>query len=149
MARIFHWFFMWKMDPMSGCNIRLVFTLPPSDSTLQYKRCVHFWNNFPCITSLEETEITEQVFAFFLVVNENVIISWIKVLIVDFPFYRKRDNKMYLTVFLNEKLPFLNNLPGLLILFFTLCKNVWISKIQEINLKNKYIAQLANIFFSS
>ena len=45
-------FFMWKMDPMSGCNIRLVSTLPPRDSTLQYKRCVHFWNNFPCITSL-------------------------------------------------------------------------------------------------
>jgi len=46
--------FMWKMDPMSGCNIRLVFTLPPkySSSTLQYKRYVHFWNNFPCITSL-------------------------------------------------------------------------------------------------
>jgi len=29
-------------------DIRLVFTLPPRDSTLQYKRCVHFWNNFPC-----------------------------------------------------------------------------------------------------
>ena len=40
-------FFKWKMDPMSGCNIRLVFTLPPRDSTLQYKRCVHLWNNFP------------------------------------------------------------------------------------------------------
>ena len=25
-------FCMWKMDPMSGCNIRLVFTLPPRDS---------------------------------------------------------------------------------------------------------------------
>ena len=37
---------MWKMDPRSGCNIRLVFTLPPRDSTLQYKRCVYFWNNF-------------------------------------------------------------------------------------------------------
>jgi len=44
-------FFMWKMDPMSGCNIRLVFTFPPRDSTLQYKRCVHLWDNFPCITS--------------------------------------------------------------------------------------------------
>ena len=33
-------------------NIRLVFALPPRDGTLQYKRCVHFWNNFPCITSL-------------------------------------------------------------------------------------------------
>ena len=28
------------MDPMSGCDTRLVFTLPPRDSTLQYKRCV-------------------------------------------------------------------------------------------------------------
>ena len=47
-------FLMWKMDPMSGGNIRLVFTLPPRDSTLQYKRCVHFWNNFLCITSLNQ-----------------------------------------------------------------------------------------------
>ena len=52
MTRIFHWFFMWKMNPMLGCDIRLVFTLPPRDSTLQYKRCVHLWNNFPCIITL-------------------------------------------------------------------------------------------------
>ena len=52
MTRIFHWFFMWKMDHMSGCDIRLVFTLPPRDSTLQYKRCVHLWNKFPCIITL-------------------------------------------------------------------------------------------------
>ena len=44
---------MWKMDPMSGFDIRLVFTLPPGDSTLQYKRCVHLWNNLPCIKSLQ------------------------------------------------------------------------------------------------
>ena len=43
---------MWKMDPMSGFDIRLVFTLPPRESTLQYKRCVNLWNNFPCITAL-------------------------------------------------------------------------------------------------
>ena len=43
---------MGKMDPMSGCNIRLVFTLPPRDSTLQYKRCVQLWNNSPYITPL-------------------------------------------------------------------------------------------------
>ena len=43
---------MWKMDPMPGWNIRLVFTLPPRENTLQYKRCVHFWNNFPGIKSL-------------------------------------------------------------------------------------------------
>ena len=52
MTSIFHWFFMWKMDPMSGCDIRLVFTLPPRDSTLQYKRCVQLWNNSPYITPL-------------------------------------------------------------------------------------------------
>ena len=49
MTRIFQWFFMWKMDPMSDFDTRLVFTLPLRDSTLQYKRCVHLWNNFPCI----------------------------------------------------------------------------------------------------
>ena len=52
MTRIFHRFFMWKMDPISGFDIRLGFTLPPRDSSLQYKRCVQFWNIFPCITSL-------------------------------------------------------------------------------------------------
>ena len=41
-----------KMDPMSGSDNRLVFTLPPRNSTLQYKRCVHLWNNFPCIITL-------------------------------------------------------------------------------------------------
>jgi len=28
--------------PMSGFDIRLMFTLAPRDSTLKYKRCVHF-----------------------------------------------------------------------------------------------------------
>ena len=57
MTRIFHRFFMWKMDPTSGCDIRLVFTLPPRDTTLQYKRCVHLWNNFPCIITLQTKNI--------------------------------------------------------------------------------------------
>ena len=48
-------FFMWKMDPMPGFDIRLAFTLPPRDSTLQYKRCVNLWNNFPCIITLMYT----------------------------------------------------------------------------------------------
>ena len=42
------------MNPMSGCDIRLVFTLQPRDSTLQYKRCVHLWNKFPYIITLWE-----------------------------------------------------------------------------------------------
>ena len=40
------------MDPMLGFDIFLEFTLPPSDSTLQYKKCVQLWNNFPCIITL-------------------------------------------------------------------------------------------------
>ena len=52
MTRRFHWLFMWKMDPMLGFDIRLVFPFPPRDSTLQYKKCVHLWNNFPCIIIL-------------------------------------------------------------------------------------------------
>ena len=37
------------MDSMSGCDKRFVFTFPPKDSTLQYKKCLNLWNNFPCI----------------------------------------------------------------------------------------------------
>ena len=52
MTRIFHTIIFVKMDSISGCDIRLVFTFPPKDSTLQYKKCVHLWNNFPCISTL-------------------------------------------------------------------------------------------------
>ena len=39
------------MDPMSGCDTpTLVFILEPKDSTLQYKKFVHHWNDFPCLT---------------------------------------------------------------------------------------------------
>ena len=40
---------------MSRIDIRLVFTLTPRDSALQYKRCVHLWNSFPCIITLGGT----------------------------------------------------------------------------------------------
>ena len=46
MTRIFHWFFYVK----DGSHVKL--RHPPRDRTLQYKTCVHFWNNFPCITTL-------------------------------------------------------------------------------------------------
>ena len=42
------------MDSMSGCDIRLVFTFPPKENTLQYKKCVHLWNNFPCFSTLSK-----------------------------------------------------------------------------------------------
>ena len=41
-----------KMDSMSDCDVRLVFTLQPKDSTLQYKKYIHLWNNFPCISTM-------------------------------------------------------------------------------------------------
>jgi len=60
-------FYSLWMDPMSGFDIRLVFTLPPSDSTLQYKTCVHFWNNFPCIKFLIQARCNlKQVCLYFL-----------------------------------------------------------------------------------
>ena len=37
MTRIIHRLFFVKIDSMSGCDTRLVFTFPPKDSTLQYK----------------------------------------------------------------------------------------------------------------
>ena len=40
------------MDPMSSCDIHPVLTFPPKDSTLQYKKCVNLWNNFPCNSTL-------------------------------------------------------------------------------------------------
>ena len=46
------WIIFVKMDSMSGCDIRLVFIFPPKDSTLQYKKCVHLWNNYLCIIIL-------------------------------------------------------------------------------------------------
>ena len=42
------------MNSLSGCDIRLVFTFPPKDSKMQYKKCVHLWNNFPCISTLKD-----------------------------------------------------------------------------------------------
>jgi len=53
---------MWKMDPMSGCDIRLVFTLPHRDSTLQYKIWVHLWNNFPYIITLHADKSLKKLF---------------------------------------------------------------------------------------
>ena len=35
-----------------------VFTLPPKESTMQYKRCAHLWNNFPCIINLSVNDVS-------------------------------------------------------------------------------------------
>ena len=67
---------MWKMDPMSGFDIRLVFTLPPSDSTLQYKRCIHLWNNFPYIKSFDQTKSRKHGKLEVLQVKNTLVYAW-------------------------------------------------------------------------
>ena len=53
MTRIFHWLFMWKMDPLSVFDMSvLCLHYPPVTVHCSAKRCVHLWNNFPCIKSL-------------------------------------------------------------------------------------------------
>ena len=47
--------FLWPEYFIDYFCVRLVFTFPPKDSTLQYKKCVHLWNNFPCIRTLITT----------------------------------------------------------------------------------------------
>ena len=57
MTRIIHWFFNWKMDPMSGCDmaadICLVFTLPPRDCSTKdaYTSEITFLALLPCMES--------------------------------------------------------------------------------------------------
>ena len=64
------------MDPMSGFGIRLVFTLPPSDSILQYKRCVHLWNNFPCIKSLAKIKDDLKLQIIYWVTKDTRLSCW-------------------------------------------------------------------------
>ena len=51
MTRIFHWLFLWKWISRQAVT-SVLFTFPPKDNTLQYKKCVHLRNNFPCISTL-------------------------------------------------------------------------------------------------
>ena len=39
------------MDPIMQALTSVLCLHYRPDSTLQYKRCVHLWNNFPCITT--------------------------------------------------------------------------------------------------
>ena len=51
MARIFHYFIILRWIP---CQVSTsVLCLHYRDSTLQYKRSVHFGNKFPCIITLQ------------------------------------------------------------------------------------------------
>ena len=50
------------MVPMSGCDIRFVFTLHSRDSTLQYKKCLHLWNNHGC----NARKVISEVYASFV-----------------------------------------------------------------------------------
>ena len=59
-------------DNRSGYDIRLVFTLPPKDSTLQYKRCVHLCNNFPCIITLNVAKWDCTHKEYILIINRRI-----------------------------------------------------------------------------
>ena len=66
-------FVMWKMDPMSGCDIRLVFTLQPRDRTLQHKQCVHLWNNYLYVIILWINSLINQLINKFIVKLLNCV----------------------------------------------------------------------------
>ena len=60
---------------MSDCDIRLVFTFPPNDRTLQHKICVHLWNNFSCISTLPAILsyfVNVANYIYFKIVNERL-----------------------------------------------------------------------------
>ena len=63
------------MDSLSGCDILLVFTFSPK---LQYKKCVHLWNNFPCISTLDSRihDVSKRRWVKFCLFSENVINDW-------------------------------------------------------------------------
>ena len=46
------YFIVFLCERWIPCDIRLDFTFQPRDSTLQYKKCLHLWNKFPCICTL-------------------------------------------------------------------------------------------------
>ena len=46
MTRIFHRLFVWKWIPFQAVTSMSCIYFSPKDSTLQYKTCVHLWNNF-------------------------------------------------------------------------------------------------------
>ena len=96
--------FLWKIDPMSGCDIHLVFTLLPRDRSLQYKKMRTLpWNNFSCIIILT-------IHPFRQLMNE-----WIKlVLKIRKNNFQKRNGRSHLkwTVYMDScwfRLQFLSN----------------------------------------
>ena len=53
--------------------------VPPIDSTLQYKRCIHLWNNLPCIITL----VKGQVFCFQFIYNYILKVTKLKKILLQ------------------------------------------------------------------
>ena len=68
------------MGPMSGFDIRLVFTLAPRYSTRQYKRCVHFIQTivFSKTIVLEKTTVFIKFVVLLKIVNDNPLFTIVK-----------------------------------------------------------------------
>ena len=52
MTRIFHRLFLWKWIPCQAVTSVLCLLFRPKTVHCSTKKCVHFWNNFPCISTL-------------------------------------------------------------------------------------------------
>ena len=84
LTRIFHWFLCKRWIPCHGCDIRLVFTLPPRVSTLQYKRCVHVWNNFPYFITLGPCIVYTTQLLYLMPHEVFKVIYWIYFVVIIF-----------------------------------------------------------------
>ena len=95
-----------KIDSMSGFDIRLVFTFPPKDSTLQYKKSVHLLNNFPCISTLINTMYLFGIvyLSIYLSVFLSIIhlSTYLSIFLSVWMFFCFVSLSIYLTIFLSR-----------------------------------------------
>ena len=79
------------MDPMSGSDIRFLFTLKPR-STLQYEKCIHLWNNYIYILSLWTVRYTQ--YSVHVSAKRMVKSEWIPVELMIFYYLFSRVSKI-------------------------------------------------------
>ena len=93
------------MDSMLGCDIRLVFTFPPKDRTLQNKKFVHLWKNFPCISTSNKVllciiiKIDNSTIFLLFTLTMTINLTQLHTVITRKQWNRKTTLKEYLSVF--------------------------------------------------
>ena len=87
------------MDPMSGFDIRLVFTLPPRDSTLQYKNVytseITFLAIYPWIEPLNPRDMHTNIHI-YIYMNKELYYIEDNTLPVSILFLKSADKNGYL-----------------------------------------------------